>query len=122
MAAFLFAAGVDASASESCGTVSVNVSKKPARNYKEVTFATHLHCEDCVKKVQENIAFEKGVKDLDVSLEKQTIKIVYDAAKTDEAKLKAAVEKLGYHAEKVEPGSEKPDGDEHQHQHQLQEK
>ena len=28
---------------------------------KEVTFAVHLHCENCVKKVQENVAFERGV-------------------------------------------------------------
>ncbi len=73
--------------------------KKPSRKkgeVKEVTFNVHLHCENCVKKVQENIAFEKGVKDLEVSLEKQTVAIKYDAAKTSEETLKKAIEKLGY--------------------------
>ncbi len=73
--------------------------KKPAKKkgeIKDVTFHVHLHCENCVKKVQENIAFEKGVKGLEVSLENQTVAIKYDAAKTSEATLKAAVEKLGY--------------------------
>ena len=72
------------------------VSAKPKKEYKTVVFHVHLHCKDCVKKVQENIAFEKGVKDLEVSLENQTVKITYDPAKTDEAKLKTAIEKLGY--------------------------
>lgn len=75
---------------------------KPVKGYKEVTFATHLHCQDCVKKVTENISYEKGVKDLEVSLEKQTIYIKYDPKKTDEAKLKAAIEKLGYEVHKAE--------------------
>ncbi len=73
--------------------------KKPAKKKKdirEVTFHVHLHCKDCVNKVMENIAFEKGVKDLEVSLENQTVAIKYDAAKTSEAILKAAIEKLGY--------------------------
>ena len=59
-------------------------------------FLVHLHCENCVKKVQENIAFEKGVKDLKVSLEDQTVAIKYDASKTSEATLKTAIETLGY--------------------------
>ena len=42
---------------------------------KEVTFDVELHCANCVKKVQENIAFEKGVKDLHVCLEDQIVYI-----------------------------------------------
>ena len=68
-------------------------SKKKAE-IKEVTFKVHLHCENCVKKVRENISFEKGVKDLKVT--QHSIYIKYDASKTSEATLKAAIEKLGY--------------------------
>lgn len=78
---------------------------------KEVTFDVELHCANCVKKVQENIAFEKGVKDLHVCLEDQIVYIKYDAAKTSEDKLRAAVEGLGY---KVKGISEKKD---HGHSH-----
>lgn len=63
---------------------------------KEVTFAVHLHCENCVKKVQENVAFERGVKDLKVSLEDQTVFVKYDAAKISEETLKKSIESLGY--------------------------
>ena len=70
--------------------------KKQKAEVKDVSFLVHLHCENCVKKVQENIAFEKGVKDLKVSLEDQTVAIKYDASKTSEATLKTAIETLGY--------------------------
>lgn len=68
--------------------------KKAKAEIKEVSFHVHLHCANCVKKVEENIAFEKGVKGLKVTL--HSIEIKYDASKTNEATLKAAIEKLGY--------------------------
>ena len=69
---------------------------KKTKEVKEVTFNVHLHCANCVKKVQENIAFEKGVKGLDVCQGHQTVTVKYDPAKTSEETLKAAIEKLGY--------------------------
>ena len=69
---------------------------KKTKEVKEVTFNVHLHCENCVKKVQENISFEKGVKGLDVCQGHQTVTVKYDPAKTSEETLKAAIEKLGY--------------------------
>ena len=90
--------------------------KKPAKKkgeIKEVTFNVHLHCENCMKKVQENISFEKGVKDLHVCLDDQTVSIKYDAAKTNEDTLKAAIEKLGYPVSGKREG-----GHEHGHSHE----
>ena len=66
-----------------------------------VTFATNLTCQNCVKKVNENISFERGVKDLDVSLKEERITVKYDKRKTNEENLAAAIRKLGYKAEKV---------------------
>ena len=100
---------------------SVLTDKKPAKKkgeIKEVTFNVHLHCENCVKKVQENIAFEKGVKDLHVCLEDQTVSLKYDAAKTSEETLKAAIEKLGYPVSgKREGGHSHDHGHTHDHGH-----
>ena len=96
--------------------------KKPSKKkgeVKSVTFCVHLHCDNCVKKVQENIAFEKGVKDMKVSLDDQTVALKYDAAKTSEETLKAAIEKLGYPVSGVvEPGHEHHHvGEHHNHSH-----
>ena len=71
---------------------------KPKKELKEVTFSVSMHCEKCVEKITENISFEKGVKDLKVSLDQHTVWIKYDASKTSWQALKSAVEKLGYEA------------------------
>lgn len=83
-------------------SVSSQVFKKSKAEIKEVIFHAHLHCNNCVKKVQENIAFEKGVKGLEVSLEKQTVAVKYDAAKTSVETLKAAIQKLNVPVKSVE--------------------
>ena len=75
-------------------STSAQIFKKPKAEVKEVVFNVNLHCNSCVKKVQENIAFEKGVKGLEVSLEKQTVAVKYDASKTSVETLKAAIQKL----------------------------
>lgn len=65
----------------------------------QVVFASNIHCANCVRKVNENLAFEKGVKDLEVSVSDKTIKVSFDPAKTDTVKLKKAINRLGYSAE-----------------------
>lgn len=80
--------------------------KKKKGEVKEVTFNVHLHCEDCVAKVFDNLSRTRGVKDLDISLEKQTVFIKYDDSRTSETVLKETIEKLGY-----------PVGDTHEHHH-----
>lgn len=69
---------------------------------KQVVFASSIHCAACARKVQENIAFEKGVKDLKVSVEQKTISVSFDPAKTDTSRLSAAVRKLGYKTRVIE--------------------
>ena len=70
-------------------------------SYVTVTFKTTIHCKNCVRKINDNIPFEKGVKDLKVSLDEKLVTITYDPSKTDETTLAKAIEKLGY---KVESG------------------
>jgi copper chaperone CopZ len=85
-----------------CLTLSAQETKDKAKKKKgeEVTFTVNMYCENCKTKIEKNISWEKGVKDLTVDLEKKTVKIVYDAKKTTEENLKKAIEKLGFTAEK----------------------
>ncbi len=83
-------------AAETSAVTDRKPAKKKKGEIKEVIFMVDLDCESCVKKVTENISFERGVKDLNVSLAEHTVAIKYDDAKTSEATLKAAIEKLGY--------------------------
>ena len=92
--------------------------KKQKTELKEVTYNVHLHCKNCVAKVVDNISRAKGVKDLDVSLENQTVEIKYDPAKTSEEVLKASIEKLGYAVNgKVQAGHHDYHGHDHAHGH-----
>ena len=93
--------------------------KKTKVELAEVVFNVHLHCSSCVKKIQENIAFEKGVKDLKVSLEEQTIMVKFDPSKTSEEILKKAIEKLGIPVieEKEHDHSHEHDHGHHDHKH-----
>jgi copper chaperone CopZ len=72
---------------------------KKEKKTEEVVFLTDIFCDNCKKKIEKNISWEKGVKDLEVNLEKKTVKILYDPQKTDREKLQKAIEKLGYSCE-----------------------
>ncbi len=69
---------------------------------KKVVYCTDLDCEDCAKKIRENVSFEKGVKDLSVDVPTKMVQIQFDSNKTDTLVLKKAINKLGYEAEVVE--------------------
>ena len=81
--------------------------KDAGKKTETVTFKTNIHCKNCIKKVNDNIPFEKGVKDLEISLEDKLVTVTFDPSKTDEATLAKAIEKLGYTAEKTEPLKQK---------------
>ena len=64
--------------------------------FSNVTFLTDIHCQKCAQKIEDNVAFEKGVKDLKVNVKEKTVYIQYDSTKTDIPTLTKAIEKLGY--------------------------
>ena len=66
-----------------------------------VVFRTSIDCQNCVKKVVENVSFERGVTDLDADLRTKNVTVSFDAAKTDTVKLAKAIRKLGYTADVV---------------------
>jgi copper chaperone CopZ len=90
-------------------TAALAQDKKQKKNadLQEVTFVTSIDCKNCVKKVEANLPYEKGIKDMKVNLDDRTVWIKYDASKTDKEKLAAAIVKLGYEAEEVTPEAKK---------------
>lgn len=73
--------------------------KKAEAKQHTVVFCSDVECKNCEKKVMDNLSFEKGVKDLSVNLEKQTVTVTYDAAKSDTTSLAKALRKLGFKAD-----------------------
>lgn len=60
-----------------------------------VVFDVDLHCQGCITKIEKNIAFEKGVKDLICDLKTKTVVVVFDANKTSVEELQKAFKALG---------------------------
>ncbi len=74
-----------------------------------VVFAVeNMHCENCVKKVEKNISFEKGVTDLKCDLKNHTVEVTYRTDKTTEANLVSAFKKLNMDAVAKESEEGKP--------------
>ena len=80
---------------------SFSIATEAQKEKKNVTFSVNMSCENCKKKIERNIAYEKGVQDLKVNLKENTVTVKFDASKTDVKKLKDAIKKLGYEVEEV---------------------
>lgn len=81
-------------------TCSIAFAQDKPKNKKEtVTFyVEEMECKNCVKKVEKNIAFEKGVSDLNCNLSDRTAKVTYNTSKTTPEQLAAAFKKIGMEA------------------------
>ncbi|MDD3037725.1 heavy-metal-associated domain-containing protein [Bacteroides sp.] len=73
-----------------------------AKDIRVVLFkVSQMYCENCERKVKNNIRFEKGVKELATELKTKTVTITYDAEKTNVKNLQAGFKKFEYEAEFV---------------------
>lgn len=59
--------------------------KKNEAKTVTTTFLTDIDCDHCAKKIEANIPFEKGVKQVRIDLPTKTVEVTYDPKKnTDE--------------------------------------
>lgn len=86
----------------SIGMASAKVDKQ------QVTFYVDLHCQGCIDKIYKNIAYEKGVRDLQCDLKTKTVVVTYDANKTDIPTLQKAFEAIGKPASLTPPTQTNP--------------
>lgn len=96
-----------------------NAQETKKKNKKEtVTFQVDgMDCANCVKKVEKNIAFEKGVTDLKCDLPTRTVNVTYRTDKTTETKLVDAFKKLGMEATTAKEGEKPAAHHHHDHDH-----
>ena len=66
------------------------------KGIETVVFSVSMDCENCEKKIKNNIRFEKGVTKIKTDLKVQTVAISYKSDKTTKEQLALALEKLGY--------------------------
>ena len=68
-------------------------------------FIEAMDCDHCIKKIEKNIAFEKGVTDLKCDLSTRTAIVTYKTDKTSKTRLAAAFKKIGMEAVPVDNGA-----------------
>ncbi len=102
-----------------CSFSAVSAQQTDKKKETVTFFVEGMDCSSCVKKIEKNISFEKGVTDLKCDLSTHTAEVTYKTDKTSKTKLVAAFKKIGMDAVPVEEGTacpanaEKKDG--HQH-------
>ena len=87
-----------------CATCTISIAlaqETKKKNTKETTkfLVPDMDCENCMKKIEKNIRFEKGVTDLKCDLKTKTVEVTYKTEKTTEKKLITAFKKINYNAE-----------------------
>ena len=74
--------------------VSAQDAKEKNKKVTKKFYVENMDCENCVKKIEKNIAFEKGVTDMKCDLKTKVVEVTYRTDKTTDEKLLAAFEKI----------------------------
>jgi len=69
--------------------------------FKEIKIQTSAQCEMCKERIEEALAFEKGVKNSELDLDSKIIEVIYYPGKTNPEKIRKAISKAGYDADDI---------------------
>ncbi|HBS86057.1 MAG: hypothetical protein A2W91_08140 [Bacteroidetes bacterium GWF2_38_335] len=72
-----------------------------SKEVKEIKFKSNVECNNCKSKIENHMAFVKGVKSVDASIDKKEVTITYKPEKTNAEEIKTELAKLGYGAEMI---------------------
>ncbi len=86
--------------------IAISANAQKATKWSEVVIQTNGTCQSCKDRIENGIAYEKGVKDVSYDLATSKVKIIYDDKKTSPETLRAAINKLGFTADVSTPASE----------------
>ena len=75
------------------------MAQKKQTQLKTTIFQTDVDCENCAKKIDNSIPYQKGVKEVKVDVPTQTVTVTYDETKTNDEALLKAFKKVKVNAE-----------------------
>ena len=81
----------------------VGANAQKASSTQTVSIQTNGTCQSCKNKIEQGLAYEKGVKDVEYDLATAIVKVTYNAGKTSVEKLRLAINKLGFTADGQKP-------------------
>ena len=71
------------------------------KKLESVSIHTSVVCGTCKKTIEEELIFAKGVKQVEVDVEANTIHVDFDPRKTDADGVRVAVNRIGYQADEL---------------------
>ena len=79
-----------------CSISLVSAQQTKSKNEKVTTkfLIENMDCENCVKKIEKTLSFEKGVTDLKCDLKTKTVAVTYRTDRTSDEKLMTALKKI----------------------------
>lgn len=69
--------------------------------YGLINIQTSAQCEMCKTRIEETLAFEKGVKTSELDMESKIVKVIYNPDKTTPGKIRKAISLAGYDADDI---------------------
>lgn len=66
-----------------------------------VTIQTSAVCGQCKDRIEQGLAFEKGIKNATLDQETKKVTVIYNPSKTNADAIRRAIAKLGYDADRV---------------------
>jgi copper chaperone CopZ len=72
----------------------------------EITVKSSVVCDMCKETIEEGLAFEKGVKQVRVDVDANTIYVKFNEKHLNEGQVKTLITKLGYAADDMKPVKE----------------
>lgn len=55
-----------------------------------------IHCHACEELIIDNLAFERGIRDIKIDLDNRTVEVKYNKRRTNLDNIRASLERLGY--------------------------
>ena len=71
--------------------------KKPT----ELRVKTSAICSQCKDRIEQGMAFEKGIKDVNLDVDTKIATIIYNPSKTNPTEIRTTISKLGYDADTI---------------------
>lgn len=66
-----------------------------------VSIQTSAICKMCKDRIERDLSLTKGVEKADLNLDDKVVTVAFNAKKTDAAKIKEAITKIGYDADEI---------------------
>jgi len=77
-----------------------------AQKTKTIEIQTSAQCTMCKDRLEKNIIFEKGIKDVSLDMETKILSVRYKTKKNDANSIRNAIAKLGYDADEIKGDTE----------------